>query len=365
MSLESSVKRSTAVVAIFGLALWVLVPIASFVFLTFRAQDVAVTEARPVWKSVEKSPDVTTSPVGLALTWEPGTTLVAPQWSGIVQHVSVSPGDVLESGETVARIDRIDRIAYKSRFPFTRSLALGDQGDDVKSLHGLLAKKKIAAPRGEVFTSETQAAVRTLALRLGATDASVAGVFDPSWVIFLPATTTAVEVLFAVGAPAPAAGEPVVTAVDLLVSADLIEPALVESINQQEDFAAANDLSDADKVSPAEGDTLMVGASEIQMDSNGVSDDSLAVLQGAVQSKTHAVLGRLSSSAASGDWVVPSSAIVVDPSGALCLVVRNGDDVYPRSVKVVSDSQGRSLVVADLSELDEVAIAPESPSRKC
>ena len=104
--------------ALLGAALWVCAPIALVVILTVQSRAVELSPARPVWATVEANDGQVSEPVDVVLEWQAVSPVVAPAWSGIVQSVAVTVSSTLTSGQPVAVIDGVTRLAQHSERPF-------------------------------------------------------------------------------------------------------------------------------------------------------------------------------------------------------------------------------------------------------
>ena len=169
--------------------------------------------------------DDASQPVELILEWSTPDAVTAPVgFAGFVTRVYVKPGDRVTSGDRVAQVDGVDRLAWYAPAPFHRRLARGAQGADVEELHRLLAASiPDAALDGDLYTSSTATAVNLLAERLGAQ--APHGVFEPAWVIWLPKEESIVgSSNLQAGQMAPPTGAVLWEEPSALVSARLVRP---------------------------------------------------------------------------------------------------------------------------------------------
>lgn len=121
----------------------------------------------------------------LRLTVESSRTLVAPR-GGLLTASACVPGAPIESGTSPFAIDGVAMWALGSSTPFWRSLAPGDVGDDVRSLHVALRDLGYEAPEGDRFEAATLSALEALAAERDASSVLSGGVFDASAVIWIP-----------------------------------------------------------------------------------------------------------------------------------------------------------------------------------
>jgi hypothetical protein len=89
--------------------------------------------------------------------------MYAPEWTGLVESVSVVPGQTLTSGGTVGIVGGVRRIAVHTERPFARRLVTDDQGEDVAALNSFLASRGLQHGDGDRFTWATRAGVSALA----------------------------------------------------------------------------------------------------------------------------------------------------------------------------------------------------------
>lgn len=153
-------------------------------------------------------------PSQIVLVWSEPATLLWPNVSGTVTDVSIMPGDLIESGDVVAAVDRAGVLALATAAPLHRNLVRGDRGEDVLALTrsledlGMLTADDV----GDRFTFRVSEAVRTLNEKRGV-DSNVLSV---GHVVWSPRPFRVGEVQLRVGALAPPPGsEPFVEEVFL------------------------------------------------------------------------------------------------------------------------------------------------------
>jgi hypothetical protein len=247
-----------------------LAPVGAYWALSERASRVSFDSPLAVDDVVRVNSGVTGRDVALALTWQTPGELVAPEWGGMVQAVAPVGPAGLRSGDVVARVAGVDRLACASRYPMTQGVAAKDKGQDVATLQECLTLfgHDVAGDKG-VYGSATRAVVAALAATTGAASDKGA-VFDAGWLVFLPQEgyqPTSLDLV--VGAPAPPAGAVLAEAAPVLSGA-VLTPA---SAAPQDDFWAGDyqeeDLEDdatAIETLTAEADeTLTLGGRDFAL----------------------------------------------------------------------------------------------------
>ncbi|OXN01310.1 peptidoglycan-binding domain-containing protein [Bifidobacterium vansinderenii] len=145
----------------------------------------------------------------ITATYRQGTAVLAPAWQETVTGVSVAPGATVSTGTELLKVDGVARLAAASASPFYRSLTVNDKGEDVRDLESVLQTLGYFKRKpNTVFDDATRVAVIALEKRIGVANPS--GVFDPGWLVWLPADQLTVgSVNVQVNQQAPAAGETV------------------------------------------------------------------------------------------------------------------------------------------------------------
>lgn len=346
---------------------WVGAPVAVVAVLTRDVDAVAFAQDEPTWASARAMADDVEQRLGLALTWDAGPTAVAPGWEGVVEVQHVATGDVLRSGDPVAVVDGITRLAHAGERPVTRTLRQGDRGPDVVVLHGVLAEHGLSRGDGDRFTAATAAGVRALAARVGAGRTAE---LDPAWLLHLSAPELVVtDVDLTVGAPVPVAGSVVVTGA----------PVLQDAVVTTQDWAALaatrareatteGSASGTPVVAPAVGDdartvpaeaVLRVGGTvlPVSADRDRVDPVALGTLHALVDSGAVAVDAVAVSPPRPGSWALPAAAVRVAADGTT-VVRRDRDGVRTDVVVEVAGADGPSttVVVGDLVATDLVEV---------
>lgn len=314
--------------------------------------DALATDSSPVLIAPAERTITDEAPVALLLTLEPGLALYGPPWSGVV--ATLRPGESLVSGDRVAIVGGIARIALSTPDPFHRSLRSGDSGPDVAQLNralvalGYLDEEPV--PADEFWWPTTQA-VRAFAADLGF--ARPDGVFDPSWVVWLPKEPFVLaEWALEPGAQAPAPGsaigrEPV-----------RVAAATVAPTNQGESLALDAGL---DWVVEIEGLILPVDAA-----TRALPAEAAAQLSPLVKADQERMTGRLRRAQPLAGFAVPSTAIQLGSDGRLCAWLSEGAAYRAVTVDVTGARAGVTNIAGGLQPGARVLANPvdvlEDPS---
>lgn len=336
--------------------------IASFAFL-LRTPDAADSLAPlpdPVVVDAELVAPERAAPVSVEVVLGATRTVTAPNWIGIVTAVSLEPGASVTTGDVIAAIDGVGRVAAYTSTPFYRTLERNARGPDVQALSNLLVRLGFLTSETPVFGNGMTRAVRALAASLGVPDSERIVAFDPAWVVYIPAESMEVaEVRLVEGSPAPPVGEVIA------VSSPTIEQAHVSPISGYStdvgvasvataghtyvvDDGNALDLSD-----PVAALALVEAvASPDQADNTGAA------------SRAHTLEGIASLRFPSGLVAVPASAVVMLPGmSEHCVVLAQGSQYVPKLVAVLgSEASTSQTFVGGLEPGAQVVAAPIAAS---
>lgn len=336
-SREDSPRRGGAV-GVGRLVWWVVAIVVTAVPLAFLA-GLVVAEDRLEGVTVDAAPVLATAAdlvvtderrTNVELSWERGAPLRAPGWSGIVTEVMIEPGQELVTGDVVASVDGVDRIVAVTSMPLFRPLSVGVIGTDVEVLHELLVELGLLSAVPTVanrYTAVTRTAVIALERQLGI--ARPSGVFDPSWVVGLPLEPWPVsEASLEVGLPVPGLGEPIGWGPAVLTRADLTT-------------AGGTPLElDEDTEWVVEIDGVIV---PLDPALNAIVDnDDLATITPRLTANAERGAGLVRRRVAREVVQVPSTAVVADPSGGLCVFAPDGDGWTAVEVEVIGARAGAS-----------------------
>lgn len=359
---RTSVLRRTAL--LIGLALWVLLPVAAFAYLTITSSRADVFEPVEVWAPIEPASSDVRVQADALLFKSDVPELFAPGWSGLVEAVTPRRGDNLTSGGDLAVVGGIMRVAFASDRPFGRSLGPGDSGLDVSALNALLAVRGFPNDGGELFTRATLQNVRAFASQIGVPGGNRVTAFDPSWIVFLPQDSVSIVSLdLPVGAPAPGAGAVIAEGAPAILSMLFIEPGSA-------DDTLANDPGAREAGIPLVGmsaDRFVVGGTEFAVDGDplGVSPEEFPDLQQLVSAEGRIISGLLVSQTDGSGWELPSSSLVQQEAGA-CVIARKGNgDELTVEVEPIAQRPGRVRVLGDLGDFETVLVLADQDSRAC
>ena len=293
--------------------------------------------------------------IAATLTWAPGPRLYAPPWSGTVGQVQLQPGQTLRTGDPVATVNAVPRVAVSSAQPFFRPLALGDRGPDVDWLHEALASlgyREMGPEDDAIVGGSTLAAVRALAADLGVVGRVDA--FDPGWFVWLPEDPFEVDsVALVAGAPATppgtelAAGAPVLTAIKL----------------QRVDGTPL-------ALEPGVGYVLEMDGEDLPLDpaTSSVGNEGLRRLANMLPALTDSASGSMRRAQPLAVWALPSGAVMSGPNGQLCIWIQNETSYEAVTVEIVSGRAGVTFVLPPrtsasvLQNPAETLVEPACPS---
>lgn len=334
----SAVGRPAGVRAALSVLLVILLASVGVFWLLQRWPDTGAALATPV------APVVMTVPAGAAKTDLPVTVnvltgrpapLVAPALSGVVTAVTLAPGDVLGQGAQVLEVDGRPVRAAATAKPFYRVIKLGDTGQDVTALRTLLGEAGIDVA---VSGAADQALRTAVGSWLGAQAAGV--VFDPAQVIWLPTAGLVVDTVAAtVGAPAPAAGTPVVTFAPVVKSATIPPSGFAANATSFTVAVAGRsfrvDKSGALTLTDKDARVLAATAATTPPDPSNAGSSTSA--DGVTVSH---VPGRLTTTWASPVVTIPTGAIITRQDGTLCVVTAHGGIRHGVTVTVTASQTG-------------------------
>lgn len=369
---ERSAKPSfRSLLIITGLAMWAGAPLVGYVVLTNSAisaqldapVDVSVT-ALPVGSEISR-------PVALDISWFDTPPVVAPAWSGTVQTAPPPPDSILKSGDPVAQIDGVVRIAYASAVPFASTLQKGSTGFEVVQLTELLVFKGLLAAPRPTYDSLTAAAVTALAKSLGVKVASGASVaFDPGWLVYIPSPEVRVTAgTLTIGAPAPSPGTVLFETAKTIGAAKIIDsPAVVPdaatSVDTGESSAEDHPAPSREGLVAEPAERLQVGSLQLELDESrsNVSSGGLSELSGITEIGATVIRASLVSPTTRESWQIPSAAVFTSVDRKTCVVLRAGN---PLEVRIVAESRGTATVDAKLDLGDRVVVNPLVDDRSC
>jgi hypothetical protein len=311
--------------------------------------------------SVTPSPTAITMPVQLtqdsraqsvqaSLRWRTGSSLRAPNWSGLVTAIDIRRGSRITSGTPIVTINGIERIALASAQPFYRQIGPGISGSDVEALRTALSRLGLGAGSGATYDADLRSAIQRLEARLSGISASkTSGVFDPSWVIFLPeASVTAASVYLQLGTIPPAAGQVITTGPRTLMPFQL--------------SASSSQGVPVSLPSSSRGYVLVLGNGTVIPVAKGftVSQPSaLARVASAIGVGSASLRGAVRLASPESLAAVPSTAVVSDASGKYCVFVPDGKRLKPFGVRPAGGLAGVTRVTGLPKSIQRVVANPD------
>ena len=179
-------KRSEWVIVAVPVAVIALVWVGFVIARQPRDQEAQqLGLAEPAIVRLGKTEDDLAQSGELSFEWATERTIGSPA-SGVITEVPTDMPDTVAAleGRPVIGIDGILRIG--SHYAFYREITWGTEGPDVAALNLLLSSQGLDAdPAIERFNDATARAVRAFRTSIGAAPSST---FDPSLVVFLPAS---------------------------------------------------------------------------------------------------------------------------------------------------------------------------------
>ncbi|MGD2204507.1 hypothetical protein [Microbacterium maritypicum] len=361
---EQSPRRRRDVAFWVVAACWILAPVIGVGMLYQYLSTKTIVATQEVWAPALSAEETRAQAVGLALEWSDGVELPAPAWSGTVVRVYVQPGSVLKSGDTIVDVDGVKRIAAFMNVPLYRALVAGSTGEDVKALLEFLRARGFDVPDSDRLSWDAWLQVSSFAKSIGVDTTQGLASFDPGWLVFVPAAELTVsEVHVKAGRPAPASGEPVVTATDKLVSAHLVTPEAIAEVTEDNPITPEAVASSA--VAVPEDAVVLVGKNELAVNEARIAIDPAAlpqlaagVTQGALTSSARVVTPQPAA------IVVPAAAVLTGSDGT-CVVVRDGDKRRVVAAETIESVDGTSLIAAKVKSGESVLVNPSATGATC
>jgi len=325
-------------VTIAALIAMILAPIGFLVWLRVETRDqLSELEASPMPLTAEaKLVSLDESTVAIALpTRTEGRTLSLAGTGGTVTSILLSPGVSLGDSEPVLEIDRVSRLGYVAEAPFHRSLTVGDRGQDVTALGGLLVKWGLLADfDGEVFDTRIRTGVEALAERIGVS--SDGRFFDRSWLVWL-------------GPESFVVGETSIRVGDALNGFE----AIAREVGEVTEVTFASPTGSALNLS---GQRVFVGPDFTARVTNGlVTEDDLDLF---ANTPSEGIEGLIRLAIPRYGARVASTAVQVGPTGSTCVWVQEGTEYSP--VPVVVQAGRASL--SEIEGLEDGAIVLINPT---
>lgn len=345
-------------------ACWCSLPVGLLVVAQQRASNIPLVRTVPAWAPVRPATGREQREVSVALAWSRPDAIFAPALTGSIEQVRMEPGSVINDLDRPLVVGGIERLAYRSPAPFDRPLRSGDRGRDVSALNTMLSKLGLPSSPGAAFTASTARGVEALRRQLGA-PAWPEPVFDPSWVLFLPADPFEVaEVGVLVGQPAPSPGTQLATSQPRLRDAVLRPKAAAAS---EPTVSSSGPPTRLQPIPIDAGERLEVAGVELAVtpERDRVDPSSLSTLQTLVDPASGTVDALVTRSPEPGSTMVPAAAAFSAGDGRVCVRRRRGDDIRSVTVAIRREQFGTVNVTGDLREGDEVQLGVPAADRLC
>lgn len=256
-------------------------------------------------------------------------------------------------------INGIERIALESPQPFYRQIGPGVTGSDVEALRTALSSLGMGpAGSGATYDADLRSAIQRLDARLSGISASKAsGVFDPSWVIYLPAASvTTASVDLQLGTTPPAPGQVIVTSTRTLMP-----------------FRLSTSSSQGVPVplpSTSTGYVLVLGNGTVIPVASGFAISgrkTLAKVASAIGSGSASLTGVVRLASPESVSTVPSTAVVSDAAGRYCVFVVEGKRLRAFVVSPAGGLPGVTRVTGLPKSIQSVVADPDqvAAGRSC
>ncbi len=294
--------------------------------------------------SVERTIDI-----AVGASWSTTRTLFAGG-DGVVTSVLHEAGALADAGDVLATIDLEPVVIAEGPVPMFRTLQRGVEGPDVAQLQELLrANGFLDGLADGAFGPVTEAAVKRWQRSIGARED---GIVNPGALLFVEGLPVRLEVLPSVGGRISTGGD--------LVRVLGHRPSFVATIGQSQWAELATGMTVA--IGGPEGETWPgeLGPFELQPDgrysaplTGELCGDACDVI--AVAGET-ALSGSIELVPETEGVVVPTSALVEQPSGGLAVTLADGGSA---EVRILAEADG--FAVVEGLETGTVIVLPSPP----
>jgi hypothetical protein len=212
---------------------------------------------------------------------------------------------------------------------------IGSADSEIKMLNDLLTLLGYDAGEGDDWSYWTLLGVQQLASDLGVSNLKTVTGLDPSWLVWIPAETFAVQSTnLVVGTPAPAAGEPVFIGPPSISRATVAASTGGALPAGTDGTAWVLRYGDVAISYEATAITDTVGLAQL---SAVLSPDELETVSAQLQ-RTQPVLA----------WELPATAIVTDGEGSTCVFVLADSDFRSVPIRTLSGEIGVTRIAGEL-----------------
>ena len=291
----------------------------------------------PISYTVANGTVGSTLKLSVAASWSTTRTLGAGR-GGTITSVLLADGAEASNGTVIATIDLQPVVVATGAVPMFRTLASGVDGPDVAQLQRLLAAKGFY--KGAIdgrFRKSTTAATKLWQRSIGA---SQSGVVDAGALVFVDSLPARMDVIPAVGDRVAQGGD------------------LVKVLGSEPDFVAS--VTASDRANLRSGQSISIAAPNggtwagtlgtLEPVTNGVPGSYTATIGGTLCGADCGLVPVVGETALTGTIelvpttagpVVPTSALVVQPSGSSAVTLSDGS---LKPVTIVAEANGFSVV---------------------
>lgn len=285
--------------------------------------------------------------VAVDLVWSPPSQAVATGPAGGVSSVVVGAGDDVSTGTPVLTVDGVQVRALASDVAVTTPVGEDSPAALVRAVSELFVAVGVRDEPSDVWDADMRTALGDYLDLVRAPDADV---LDPGLLVWLPHEPFPVgEVAARVGAPMPAPGEPVLTG-----------PPALETVRRQQSDGAEGTPGIAMPSNPyvARFEGVELGPWPL---GGTVPDATLAALAEVVAPGTESVVVDLATRDPIDLVAAPSSAILTDQDGTLCVVPADGDPVPVEPLR----SSGDVIEFLPIEGVREVMTVASEAAESC
>lgn len=312
-----------------------------------------VPPVEPVWTEATRQEVTDRREVVVTVETAEPPLLVSPGGEGTVTRLAIGMGDVISDGTPIYSLDGSARVAMGAEEPLFRSVTWSSIGAEVAGLEAFLSRRgHFDHQPDDHYDTDTYRAIRHFEEAIGV---APTGLFDPSYVVWLPFETMAVEeVDVLVGAPLPARGQPIVGGVASVISAHLTTPdgRPLDGLARAPYTLEVGGLDLGSFTPPSDLGESVVQAlltlpQEILQSSSEETEPASRRAPGFVQLTDP-----------QSSWVVPASAVTTSAEGQACIWARGDGAIRPQAVELEASTLGQASVAAPGIDSLEILVNP-------
>lgn len=305
---------------------------------SLNAAESLVPAAKPFVTEVSLAEFEDSENVELNLTWADGPQLLSPGWAGIITQVAITPGQVLTSGDTVVQVDGVWRLAAHTDQPFYAPVSPESQPAEIQRLNAMLASLSLSAGAGQEWTRDTSRGVQQFSERIGLLSEDPVSVFDPTWVVWLPASSVTLSIVdVRPGMAAPAQGEALAETTAVLVG---ITPTVKDGV-------VLPDPGDGTEWVYRLGDSEIAYTGGAQTDTQQIAPLAAPLAASKPETAGAVLLRRMPFVG----WEVPTAAVYIDAHENTCVFLADEQSDYAaQTVEIASGAVGVTRVRGELPD---------------